>query len=192
MGGSFRFLQRVWTLTQDYLNRGEPAEAVDDIALKRVMHRAIHQVSKDLEGMGFNTAIAGLMGTVNELYRLKTSVSFSAAPETWRWALETLLLLLAPFTPHITEELWAQLGHDTSVHLAEWPHHDEQYLVSDTMTIVVQINGKVRSQLSVPAGATEEAVIAAAKADSKVAKYISGKEIKKSIYVPGKLVSFVI
>jgi len=107
-------------------------------------------------------------------------------------AIETLLQLLAPFAPHITEELWEQLGHDTSIHTSEWPSYDEQYLASDRMTIVVQINGKVRAQLEVAADATQEDIETKAKQDQKVASYLTDKQIKKTIYVPGKLISFVI
>lgn len=191
MGGSFRFLQRVWALAQDYQNKGEDQQSVDDTQLKRTMHRAIYRVSKDLEEMGFNTAIAALMETVNDLYKLKTEVQFAQAPETWGWAMRTLVQLLAPFAPHITEEIWEQLGETQSVHLSSWPTYDEQYLTSDTMTIVVQVNGKLRAQVSVGSGADKDQIIAAAQDDPKVAEHLSGKEIKKTIYVPGKLVNFV-
>lgn len=192
MGGSFRFLQRVWAISQSYMDRGADSEAVDDTELKRTIHRAIHRVSKDLEAMGFNTAIAGLMETVNELYKLKTTIHFEQAPQTWVWAIATLLQLLAPFAPHITEELWEQVGNKGSIHQSEWPVHDEQYLISETMTIVVQVNGKVRAQLEVATDATREQILESAKANDRVASYLSGKELKKSIYIPGKLVSFVV
>jgi leucyl-tRNA synthetase len=133
-----------------------------------------------------------MMEAVNGLYSEKTKTPFAEAPATWRWAIETLLQLLAPSAPHITEELWDQLGHNTSIHTSQWPTYDERYLLSDTMTIVVQINGKVRAQLQVAAKANQEEIIKKAKADEKVAGYLSGREIKKTIYVPGKLVSFAI
>jgi leucyl-tRNA synthetase len=192
MGGSFRFLQRVWVLTQEYLDSGQDGQTADDVELKRTMHRAIYRVSKDLDELGFNTAIAALMETVNELYKLKHTVPFAGAPQTWRWTIEILLQLLAPFAPHLTEELWQQLGHDTSIHQSDWPVHDEQYLASDTMTIVVQVNGKVRAQLTVPAGSDETQVLQAARSHEKVAGYLGGAEPKKSIYVPGKLINFVV
>ncbi len=192
MGGAFRFLQRVWAITQDYMERGDDLELVDDLELKRTMHRAISRVSKDLEDMGFNTAIAALMETVNELYKLKTAIRYEQAPETWGWAVATLSQLLAPFAPHITEELWNQLGREGSIHQSDWPTYDEQYLASDTMTIVVQVNGKLRAQLEVATGTTKEQVLEAARIDEKVAAYLKGNVPKKSIYVPGKLVNFVI
>lgn len=191
MGGAFRFLQRIWAIAQEYMDRGDDQQTVEDIELKRVMHRAIQRVSADLETMGFNTAIAALMETVNELYKQKTLVRYEQAPETWAWAIDILLQLLAPFAPHMAEELWNQLGHEGSVHQSTWPKHDEQYLVSDTMTIVVQVNGKLRAQLEVAANATKEQILEAARSDKKVAEYVQG-EPKKSIYVPGKLVNFVV
>ena len=192
MGGAFRFLQRIWALTQEYIERGEDMETVDDTELKRTMHRAIQRVSKDLEQMGFNTAIAALMETVNELYKLKTLVRPEQAPQTWNWAVSTLLQLLAPFAPHMAEELWQQMGNEKSVHQSSWPVFEEQYLVSDTMTIVVQVNGKLRSQLEIASDAGKEQIIEAAKSDARVAEYLQAGEPKKTIFVPGKLVNFVI
>jgi leucyl-tRNA synthetase len=192
MGGAFRFLQRVWALSQDYMDRGKDMEPVDDIELKRTIHRAIYRVGKDMEVLGFNTAIAGLMEAVNDLYKQKTLVRFEQAPATWEWAISTLLQLLAPFAPHQTEELWSQLGKEGSIHTSAWPTHDSQYLASDTMTIVVQINGKVRAELVVASGADETAIIEAAMSDGKIAQQLAGQTIKKTIYVPKKLVSFVI
>jgi leucyl-tRNA synthetase len=190
MGGSFRFLQRIWTLVQEFQDFNDDKMA-DDKLIYQAIHRAIKKVTSDLENLSFNTAIATLMETVNELYRVKTQFGYMSGG-AWRLALENLVQLLAPFAPHIAEELWQQLGHNTSIHTSEWPKYDEQYLVSDTMTIVVQINGKVRAQLEVPADATEEQIVEKAKADEKVAGYLDGKEIRKTIYVPGKLISFVI
>jgi leucyl-tRNA synthetase len=194
MGGSFRFLQRIWTLAQEYMQRGEGAAQADadDTELKQVVHRTVKRVNGDMERLGFNTAVAAMMEAVNELYRIKMTLSFTDAPETWQWALETLLQLLAPFAPHISEELWSQLGHADSIHTSTWPTYDEQYLTSNTMTIVVQVNGKVRSQLVLPADSNEAAVTEAAHADEKVVTFLAGKPIKKTIYIPGKIVSLVV
>jgi leucyl-tRNA synthetase len=112
--------------------------------------------------------------------------------DTWRWTAETLLQLVAPYAPHIAEELWQSLGHDTSVHINEWPTYDEQYLTSDEMTIVVQVNGKLRGQMQFPSDASKEQILEVVQADAKVATYLEGQAVKKSIYVPGKLVNFVI
>ncbi|HSW98465.1 MAG TPA: leucine--tRNA ligase [Candidatus Saccharimonadales bacterium] len=192
MGGSFRFLQRVWALAQECTAITAGPDKLDGLELKRTMHRTIKKVTEDLEALSFNTAIAAMMEAVNGLYAAKATTPYAQAPHTWQWAMESLLQLLAPFAPHITEELWEQLGHAESIHLSTWPTYDEQYLKSDTMSIVVQVNGKVRAELDVAADATEEAIVAQAKQDEKVAGYLAGKEIRKTIYVPGKLVSFVV
>jgi leucyl-tRNA synthetase len=196
MGGAFRFLQRVWTLTQEYVGAsgltGRQPQEQQPEALKRLIHRATHRISRDLEGMGFNTAIAALMETLNELYKLKATLPMPQNQAAWHEVITTFLQLLAPFAPHIAEELWQQLGQQGSVHRSEWPVWDEKYLTSDHMTIVVQVNGKLRAQLQVATGADKETVIKAAQADPKVASYLQGKEVKKSIYVPDKLVNFVL
>jgi leucyl-tRNA synthetase len=192
MGGAYRFLQRVWALNHDYLNRGEDQEPADDTELKRITHRAIKRVDRDLEQMGFNTAIAALMETVNELYKAKTTITFEQAPATWAWTLQSLLQLLAPFAPHITDELWEAHGKEGFVGASQWPAHDEQYVVSDRMTIVVQVNGKVRSQIEMPSDATQEQVLQAVDTDEKTAIFLDGKPVKKRIYVPGKLVNLVV
>jgi leucyl-tRNA synthetase len=191
MGGSFRFLQRVWALVQEL----DEVDAAEDAALSQrlltVTHRTIKKVSDDLETMGFNTAVAAMMELVNELYKVKAQDNF-AVGITWRDALSRLVQLLAPFAPHIAEELWEQLGNQGSVHTSEWPSYDEQYLVSGTMAIAIQVNGKIRGQVAIASSATEAEVIESAKHDEKVMGYLDGKEVKKTIYVPGKLVSFVI
>jgi leucyl-tRNA synthetase len=155
------------------------------------MHKTIKKVSADLENMGFNTAIAALMETVNDLYRLKKEIPFEQAAEDWQWTLEAFAQLLAPFAPHITEELWSQLGHETSIHTSLWPVHDEKYLMSSTMTIVVQVNGKLRAQLQLPADASKDHIIEQAEVEPIVQQALNGNEVKKTIYVPGKLVNFV-
>lgn len=192
MGGSFRFLQRVWALVQDFnaVEEGQVAEQQSEKELLRATHKAIKTVSTDLESMSFNTAIAALMEFVNDLYKVKAKDHF-VYQDAWRNALESLVQLLAPFAPHITEELWQQLGHDDSVHISAWPKYDERYLASDNMTIVVQVNGKVRAQLQLPVGTDQVDIKAAAMADEKVQAHLEGKDIRKEIYVQGKLYSIV-
>ncbi len=191
MGGSFRFLQRVWALAQDVVSHSGD-DQTDATEIKRIVHRTAKKVSDDLESLSFNTAIAAMMQAVNDLYVQKTKVPFDQAPGTWRWAVETLSKLLAPFAPHVAEELWQEFAHDSSIHLSEWPTHDDQYLVSDTMAIAVQVNGKLRGTIEVATDATEDQVVEAAKQQEKVATYLAGNDLKKAIYVAGKLVSFVI
>lgn len=188
VAGTHRFLQRVWTLVQEYNDTDGGESESDD--LKRALHKAIKKVSEDLDKMNFNTAIAALMECVNELYKIKADKGYDAVE--WQWALETLQQLLAPFAPHIAEELWEQLGQENSVHTSEWPKYDEKYLVEDSMTIVVQVNGKVRGEISVATDAAKDAIIKAAQANEKVAGYLKDQTIKKTIYVPNKLVNFVI
>lgn len=186
--GCYRFLNRLWTLTQEFIE----SEAQDGSApeVMRAIHPTIKKVTDDLEQQKYNTAIAAMMSCVNDLYKAKEK-GFNSKTD-WQFALESLVQLVAPFAPHIAEELWHDLGHEDSVHVGHWPVADEQYLVSDTMTIAVQINGKVRAQVQVAADATQEQIVEQAKADDKVAGYLSGQEPKKTIYVPGKLVSFVV
>lgn len=191
IGGCYRFLQRVWTLTQEYLDSKDSKSATNNDELMRISHSAIQKVSSDLHDMGFNTAIAALMETTNQLYKLKAEDKFANKP-AWEFAIKTLIQLLAPFAPHISEELWDDLGQKGSVHTSEWPVHDEKYLVQDKINIVIQVNGKVRANIQMPSTASEEEIVKSAKANSKVSEHINKKEIRKTIYVPQKLINFVV
>ncbi len=193
MGGSFHFLQRVWTLVQESQNPAKQAigEQTYEKELGKATHKAIKKVSQDVHELSFNTAIAALMEYTNDLYKLKAKDHF-ANRRAWNFAVEFLLQLLAPFAPHISEELWEQLGHKESIHVSQWPKYDEKYLVQDTITVVIQVNGKLRGDIRVAADATEASVVEAAKVNGKVASYLKDQAIHKTIYVPGKLVNFVI
>lgn len=191
LAGVFRFLQRAWTISQRFIESTEMSH--NDEAEGQLMvatHTAIKKVSKDIESMGYNTAIAALMQFTNELYTIEKNYGF-AARDTWRFALSTLVQLLAPFAPHITEELWADLGQEGSIHLSTWPVHDESYLVQHVIKIAVQVNGKLRGEIEVPHDATKEMIEAEAKTHENVASYLSG-DIKKVIYVPNKILNFVV
>ncbi len=188
VAGTHRFLQRVWTLVQEFLMATESV-SVGHPDLTRAVHRATKKISTDLESMNFNTAIAAMMDLANKLYSAKAQLGF--AGDEWQWALETLLQLIAPFAPHITEELWQQLGHKESIHNSSWPKYDDKYLIEDTMTIVVQVNGKLRGEVQVASDANESTVVDASKANDKVTTFLKDKTISKTIYVPGKLVNFV-
>ena len=191
MGGSFRFLQRVWTLTQEFIAAdGKSNKSTQNEELLQTTHRTIKKVSQDLLDLSFNTAIASLMECVNDLYKIKAEQGYNSTE--WRPAIETLLQLLAPFAPHIAEELWQQLGHQESIHLSHWPSYDEKYLIQDTMTIVIQVNGKLRGEIHVASNTPEETVVSQAKAHERVTTYLSGQTIRKTIYVPGRLVNFVL
>src|SRR5690606_26845938 len=114
------------------------------------------------------------------------------ASEDWKFTLKILLQLLAPFAPHITEELWNELGGEGSIHTSSWPVHNEKYLVRDTINVVVQINGKLRANIEVAAEADEEEVTETAKKDERVARHLENKKVRKIVYVPGKLINFVV
>jgi leucyl-tRNA synthetase len=131
-----------------------------------------------------------MMSLVNELYKLKVKHGVNRS-DGWTFAMESLTQLLAPFAPHITEEVWESLGHDSSVHISNWPQWDEKLVAEEVITLAVQVNGKVRSEIVAPTDISEVEAIEAAKADEKIAPLIEGKKLKKQIYVPGRLVSLV-
>ncbi|HSX27333.1 MAG TPA: class I tRNA ligase family protein, partial [Patescibacteria group bacterium] len=189
MGGAFRFLQRTWTLVQEHL-ASKSKDQSQTKELQRIVHSTTKKVTEDLHELGFNTAIASLMECVNEMYKLKTAMPLGN--EHWQNALETLIKLVAPFAPHVSEELWSQLGCKGSVHTSIWPVWDENLLVNEMMTIVVQVNGKLRANIEVPRNTSEADITEVAKANQKVAIYIKEREIKKAIYVTDKLINFVV
>ncbi len=159
--------------------------------LLRLTHLTIKKVTRDIEDEKFNTAVAAMMEMVNGLYKFKESHGMQAS-ETWRFTLESLLQILAPFAPHITEELWQEMGHTDTIHVNHWPKWDEKYLVSDVVTIIVQVNGKLRAKLELPADTDKDAIEQAALVDENVIKFTSNKPPKKVIYVPNKLVNIVV
>lgn len=189
MGGSYRFLNRVWTLTQEFIGQTKAGSGKESLELKRLINKTIDKVSKDLVDLGFNTVVATLMECVNELYKIKTEDEFSSAD--WKWSLEILLKLLAPLAPHISEELWSQLGHKDSVHSADWPIADSKYLVVENVTIVIQVNGKLRSTITARVGATKDEVQALALKDQKVTKHLGAKQPTKVIFVKDKLINLL-
>ncbi len=192
VAGTYRFLQRFWTLAQEHIDAGGGSlqTDADNSQLLRVTHKAIKRISEDLHEMGFNTAVAALMEAVNELYKLKLEIPLGS--QAWQEALTTITKLLAPYAPHITEELWLQLGHEGSVHASDWPVHDEKYLMSSTMKIVIQVNGKFRGEVEVDKSTDEATVVAKAKEVDKVQQHLAGKKIAREIYVPGRLINFVV
>lgn len=188
--GTFRFLTRLWNLVQEYHEAEEGTVTKDsERQILGAMHAMLKKVTIDIEENRYNTAIAAAMGGLNDLYKQKQSLTKS---DVWQQALEMIVAAVAPFAPHIADELWQQLGHSSSVHKDSWPKLDESYLSSDMVKVVVQINGKVRATVSVPTDSDEAAVTEAAQADEKVASYLSEGEIKKVIYIKNKLVNFVV
>jgi leucyl-tRNA synthetase len=192
ISGPQRFLDRVYAVVTETANN--QADAVDDDAtrgLRRVTHQTIRAVTRDYETFQYNTMVAHLMEFVNELMRLKDSpVAHTSA---WREALLTLPLLLAPAAPHIAEELWTNtLGRPFSVHQQSWPTWSEELAADETVEIVVQVNGKVRERVTLPANATETDALAAARALERIAEQLAGKTVMKEIYVAGRLINFVV
>ncbi|HEY1085537.1 MAG TPA: leucine--tRNA ligase [Candidatus Saccharimonadales bacterium] len=186
IAGVYRFLNRAWTITQEYLESDKAAETPSELV--SLQHRTIKKVTRDLHRLSFNTAIAALMEYVNELYKLKTS-GFS---QDWQAPIEALVQLLSPFTPHLSAELWQQLGNGDQLDFAEWPKWDEAQTVADTITVVVQVNGKLRDTLELPKDVTREVAEEAALASEKVQAHLHGQKPAKVIYIPGRLVNIVI
>lgn len=186
--GSYRFINRVWNIVQAFVEAAPDTESNN--AVLRAIHPAIKKVTEDLEDQKYNTAIAAMMKATNELYELKAHNGL-VGHSSWRYALESLVMLMAPFAPHAAEELWHDLGRQDSVNKDNWPAWDNQYLVSDMMTIVVQVNGKLRASISVATGTDEVDIIAAALQHDNVKAFLNS-EPKKTIYVPKKLVNFVV
>ena len=177
VAGCRRFLDRVWNLASEPLTGDEISRDNE-----KEIHRAIQKVSSDIDEMKFNTAIAQLMSLVNQFYAKKPT----------RGDIRVLLQLLSPFAPHICEELWQIQGFEGLASEAEWPEHDEAKMVDTEKTIAVQVNGKLRSTVVVPADSSVEVVSAAALADKKIAGYVEGMEIVKTINVPNKLINFIL
>ncbi|MBE6996305.1 MAG: leucine--tRNA ligase [Ruminococcaceae bacterium] len=175
--GCKRFLDRVWNLATEQEHTGDAYSKANEA----LVHKTIKKVSEDIEAMKFNTAIAALMALVNEFYANGAS----------RGDMKALLLMLSPFAPHMCEELWELAGYGGQVCLQSWPEYDASKTVADTVQMAVQVSGKVRANIIVPADAADEDIVAAALADEKVAKLAEGMTLVKSIVVKGKLVSLI-
>ncbi len=178
IAGVQRFFEGVWRAVRQFDPQAESGPE-----LRRSVHRTIAKVQQDLEELRYNTAIAALMSLLNDIRR--------HGPAD-RWVLESLVLMLAPFAPHLAEELWEALGHTDSIFRAQWPRYDPAALVEETVELAVQVNGKVRGRLTVPRGAPEEEVLRLALALPAVQAHVGGKTIRKQLVVPGRLVSFVV
>ncbi len=192
--GVHAFLARVWRLLvqeDDETGARRLAPCVTDAAPReqdlRLLHRTTRKVTDDIEGLRFNTAISALMVWVNE-----TMKANAAGAPVSRAAADGFVRLLAPFAPHIAEELWSLLGHPTPIASENWPDIDDRYLSEDSVEIVVQINGKLRDRLEMPSAATPDEIQAAARALPKIAEALAGSRLIKAIAVPGRLVNFVI
>ena len=183
--GVARFLRRALSLVTEGEATG--AEA-DPSELDRRTNQMIKKVTEDLEAFRFNTAVAALMEETNYLLAIKGRVE----EEKWSEALRKFALVLAPFAPHHAEEVWAGIGEDYSVHEQEWPGYDESLIKTEEITLVVQVNGKLRDRIEAPADISEDAAKELALSSGKVRPHVEGKEVRKSIYVPGRLVNLVV
>jgi len=193
--GCYRFLNRVWRAVNDNLEvmttAPIPAKVAGEAAdLRRKTHQTIKKVSEDVDGrFHFNTAIAAVMELVNAIYSFKSA---QENPGVLREALEAVVRLLNPFVPHVCEELWQLLGHDESVESAGWPVWDDAALKADEITLVVQVNGKVRGKITVAVDADKQLIESEALAEQNVRRYIDGKVVRKVIVVPGRLINIVV
>ena len=181
--GTHRFLSRSWRLLIDADGQASQMQGQTELALKKLLHKTIKKVSEDTEQMRFNTAIAAMMEFVNAAFK-----ETSLGPETAK----SFILLLAPYAPHLAEELWHRYGGQGSLAYEPWPVYDPQLVIDDTVTISVQVNGKLRATLEIAKDAAQNEVIAQAKALEVVSRHMEGKVLVKEIYVSGKIVNFVV
>ncbi|MCU1669947.1 MAG: leucyl-tRNA synthetase [Blastococcus sp.] len=187
--GSQRLLQRIWRVVVDEETGAVRAtnDVEPDEETLRALHRAIAGVREGLDTLRFNIAIARITELTNHL-----TATYGADSPVPRSVVEPLVLLLAPLAPHVAEEMWARLGHEQSLAWHPYPVADERWLVEDTVAVAVQVNGKVRSQVTVPADADAAALEAAARADERIAGYLDGATVRRVVAVPGRLVNFVL
>jgi leucyl-tRNA synthetase len=195
--GTYRFLHRIWALIYKYhqaIIKVKPAgKGTEGDTLYRKTHITIKKVTEDIEReFHFNTAVAALMEMVNEMYDYVSDGVNDRQLPVLRLAIDALTLLIAPFAPHFAEELWMSLGNRTGIANASWPQYDPEAIAASEITVVVQVNGKVRSKLTLPAGTPDKDIEAAALADSKVKEFMGNKAPKKVIVVQGKLVNVVL
>ena len=201
INGVARWLNRVWEIlgrdpaVLDRSSVKAPQSINGDVnegtrETLRVLHQTVRKCYNDLDRFKFNTAIAALMELSNHLNKVWAEASVDSA--VWRECVEKFLLMLAPIAPHLAEELWERAGHSYSIHQQPFPSWDDDLAAEDTITLVVQVNGKVRDRLEVPAGIEEAVAQELALASPRVRSYTDGKSVRKAIYVPGRLVNLVV
>jgi len=190
ISGIGRWLKRVWSLAlEPYQAKGGPDPDAEK-ELKRLTHQTIKKATNDMERLHFNTMISALMEYTNYLYKVRESGSASGS--LWKQSIDALLLMLAPTAPHLAEELWQRTGHEYSIHNQRWPSWDEALAADEEITLVVQVNGKVRDKIAVPVSISEDEAKELALASQRAKPHLEGKKIIKTIYVPGKLVNMVV
>jgi leucyl-tRNA synthetase len=200
IGGSFRLVQRAWRLVERHAAslashpRGDLPGDLSDAArgLRRKTHQTIQRVTADIDRIHLNTAVAAFHELVNEIHRLEPSVSSGSGLFALREAIETLVLVMNPFAPHVCEEMWLRLGHGGGLVKQAWPVADADAVREDSMELAVQVNGKVRGRITVPREAGEDEIRRSALAEPRVAEELNGKQVAKLIVVPGRLVSLVV
>ena len=189
IAGVYRFLNRVWVLVQEFIESEKSIENLSNFEeVQKSRHKTIKKVTEDFHRESLNTAVAALMEFVNDLYKFKLE-GFS---EDWRQVLEDLLKMLMPFAPHISSELWQQLGNNNFIEESGWPEWDEEMLKTSEIQIVVQVNGKLRGKIKISAELEKQQILEKAKQEENVAKFLADKEIVKEVFVPGKLINFVV
>jgi leucyl-tRNA synthetase len=187
--GTVRWVKRTWALYQETARPGKPDPQILK-GLRRKVHQTLRKVTRDFETFEFNTIVSSLMELMNEFYKAREAGA-AGTPE-WDEALETYLLMSAPVTPFLVEELWQNLGKPYSIHQQTWPAFDPVAAAEEQIILVVQVNGKVRDRIDVPIGISDADAKAAALSSEAVQKYLEGKLPKKVLVVPGKLVSIVV
>ena len=189
IAGVYRFLNRVWVLVQEFIESEKSEQNLSNFAeIQKIQHKTIKKVTEDFYRESLNTAVAALMEFVNDLYKLKLE-GFSS---DWRAVLEDLLKMLVPFAPHISSELWQQLGNDNFIEKSGWPKWNEELLKTDEIQIIVQVNGKLRGKIKVSTDSGKDEIIAIAREEDNVLKFLQDKEVLKEIFVPNKLINFVV
>jgi leucyl-tRNA synthetase len=188
--GVMRWLRRVWQMTLEPDENKGGANPNVIRSLRRKLHQTLRSVTRDYQTFEFNTIISGLMELQNEMTKAKSQGA--AGSPAWDEALDIYLKMLAPVAPHISEELWKKIGKPYSIHTQSWPKVDEAAAAEEEITLVVQINGKVRDRINVAVDISEEEARAKSLSSSAVQKYLDGKPPRQVIYVPGRLVNIVV
>jgi leucyl-tRNA synthetase len=189
INGVYRWLARVWDMAQPVQRSQGTASEPEELELRRAVNKTVKRVGRDLDGFQYNTAVSALMELSNVMQRVRPALE---GADVWSWAIEQMLRTMAPIVPYMTEELWHLRGYVSSIHLESWPDYDEAMTVDDVVTVVVQVNGKLRDRLQVPRGEDMESVKEQALASPRIQQHVEGKQIVKVITVPEKLVNVVV
>jgi len=187
--GSNRWLSKVWQALLEEGKQGNPSEKTRK-DIRRKLHQTLQQVTHDFDEFEFNTIISAQMELINHMIEFKNQGGWGT--DEWKEAVDIYVRMMAPVTPHIAEELWARLGNPYSIHQQDWPVVDEEAMVQDVITLIVQVNGKLRDKIQVPADIDESGAKEEAMQSENVMRFIEKKAVKKVIYVPGRLINIVV